>query len=1218
MSESLLAKGVAEIEVVNGIEFSVERDLNPYEKSVHSKFLQKFENSEKLEEKPQKNPLTSTPIEKSRRPNPDRTLSPVRPVPEPNIQEISNFRPTNTHNLSSEIVPERELPKGIFNPFDVNAAKWMDGSKVIRTNKPMPEDKFPPIIEKIQSNEKRKYIPILSVNIPCRKCISSDRLLHEVVSKYNDFDIYCFTELYIKDSTLQTPKGFKVLKHSISTHCAIVWFRERLDQKIKRVECEEKNFIKFTLKTGQAIEDSVEIWAGYRSPNYGPMFQALFCKKEKFEENFDKFLNLKKPALLIGDLNLKFTEKCSKFRQGERKFADKMKNSGFKDYIEGEATHKSTLNTATCTDVVLGSAEIDNVSIDINSPVSELDHFPITFEIRQFFNTKTYDYAIGRGKIYKEDEKGKETDQYKNLQKVGKYLVNDCEENYSRETAISTYKKILTAVDLIQPVKKSLIKTGKSRFGHSKEYYILKNQMDKIWRLKKKDCFKDAEYKALRTKCTALRKYEIKTRSEKDIGERVLKNRGNWAKLENLIPYEESIPAHICANKLALHFQTLSFNYCEQIMKNPIRNFESWIEKMKNRSNKFEFILPLEIGSKKKHLDIRYHLDSNSGSSHAVSIDGISREFLKMLPPEFAKFFDMMVTCSLATGEYMKDFRQMKGFAVFKKGKRDDVKNYRPILVCSQVAACCEKMAITQMQRWAESTKHYHKFQMGFREKFCIGSLVNRLKLDCMQRDKKLQQSVLINDLSNAFGSCDDMRITDELAEIFGVGPSRFWRSFVTQTWVQVEKNGTSSVKFATAPRGYPQGSVASPGSFLMLMRNLHQNKYGNETYSFADDTTHVGSGRNTQELEEKLQDWLNLFKNFCDRLNIKINASKSNLCHLKLGGPVIDKKEITIEVNEEKIEAITIFNLLGVLMNEKLNFKDHWQRISVRLKQKSGQIVRKNKNFSLNFSRDMISGYLHGTTGHCLDYLPLFDRNDSSKLNSKINSAVRSKFCTKKEKSDRVRMNKTKQYDLLGRADLISVDNQSRQARLLRLNKIARTGLPPEEFELLVECLETRRENRTNGGVPMLTSLPRHVKQFQQRITECQPYDAIRELNRLPFDVKKLFGTELFEPTIKKLFRSICQHSEKNEYFCQNCGVNTGTFRSPTVSTDNLRKMIIGGTQIKRWTKNRPLFKPDDIQPPKSDPNFLLRHLKTRSLLTTEKFLHFCREVNFWRTNAE
>ena len=327
---------------------------------------------------------------------------------------------------------------------------------------------------------------------------------------------------------------------------------------------------------------------------------------------------------------------------------------------------------------------------------------------------------------------------------------------------------------------------------------------------------------------------------------------------------------------------------------------------------------------------------------------------------------------------------------------------------------------------------------------------------------------------------------------------------------------------------------------------------------------------------------------------------------------------EIRVEVNGVIISAVKTFNLLGIEMNEKCTFEDHWLKCCKKIKQKSGKINRLGDRFSFEFSRNLISSYIHGTVGHSLDYIRLFNRCNSGRLNAKLNNAVRGRFSTRSERKNRVALRQLKQYALLARCDLVSLDNHSRISRLCRLNKIAKTGLPAEEFDLLMKCFEVRTESRSNKGVPLLTHRPQFIRAYQTRICETQPFDAIEELNRLPCFLKKHFGTPKFDNLIKKCLKSVCQHSERNVYYCDNCGTSTGTLRGPTIASDDLRKMLQGGAQLTSWTKQRQKMKPEEVNLPEVTPAEHKTRLVNESLFLGRKFLAKCRELCFWGDIAE
>ena len=287
-------------------------------------------------------------------------------------------------------------------------------------------------------------------------------------------------------------------------------------------------------------------------------------------------------------------------------------------------------------------------------------------------------------------------------------------------------------------------------------------------------------------------------------------------------------------------------------MNRPIKDYEKWVEETNEDRSIFDFELPLKLNSKVTHLDINYHLTQDRGSKFAVGRDGMSREFLRHLPVNLLQLVSIMVTVSLRTGSYIEEWRQMRSFAVHKKKCRKNVENYRPIHISNAVAGLVEKMAILQATKWCEESGFFDYEQWGFRSGRSIGAMVNHTKHKILESNPRNLLAYLLNDISNAFGSSDDGIIIKAFAAFFGLKPLRWWRSFLIQTEALFQCHGKNGTIFRTSPRGYPQGSNASPGSFLMLMRGLHKNFSGSgHLYTFADDTTFCTWGETKIEIQK-------------------------------------------------------------------------------------------------------------------------------------------------------------------------------------------------------------------------------------------------------------------------------------------------------------------------------------------------------------------------------
>ena len=491
---------------------------------------------------------------------------------------------------------------------------------------------------------------------------------------------------------------------------------------------------------------------------------------------------------------------------------------------------------------------------------------------------------------------------------------------------------------------------------------------------------------------------------------------------------------------------------------------------------------------------------------------------------------------------------------------------------------------------------------------------MNHTKHKILELGSENLLAYLLNDISNAFGSSDDGIIIKAFATFFGLKPIRWWRSFLIQTEALFQCHGKSGKIFKTSPRGYPQGSNASPGSFLMLMRGLHDSFKGSgHLYTFADDTTFCTWGETKLEIQKNLQDFLNFFEKFCEAINIKVNAAKTQLCPLQLDQR--NNSDLKVKLCNEKIQEVDKFNLLGLNINNKLNFKPHFKIIVDRLKKKTYQVIKNIDKCSYQFAKILIQAYMQSTASHGLAYLPKPDRATCTRINAQINKPIRNKFATSEERKDRKKCRKIKQWKILSRVGLSSFENTARVAKLTELNKIARTGLPVTDFSRLVKCFEDLGETRRNRGIPVLTSRPRVLNGLREKIHECQPYDAVKLLNQLPFRIKSLFGTKEFDHVVKDFFHTICQHTESSDYRCDNCGLKSVIFDGSQIKDIDCKQLYLNGLKHKRWTKTK-YGKLEKFFTENSENRIIQnnRHkLIQQSLKASHRFIYFVRCKNFW-----
>ena len=97
---------------------------------------------------------------------------------------------------------------------------------------------------------------------------------------------------------------------------------------------------------------------------------------------------------------------------------------------------------------------------------------------------------------------------------------------------------------------------------------------------------------------------------------------------------------------------------------------------------------------------IKKRLD-NLNVCKSVGPDGVHPRLLKELSNHLCKPLARLFNNSLAVGELPKEWKQRRISAIFKKGNRKNVGNYRPVSLTSIICKCMEQCVKDHVQRRA-------------------------------------------------------------------------------------------------------------------------------------------------------------------------------------------------------------------------------------------------------------------------------------------------------------------------------------------------------------------------------------------------------------------------------------------------------------------------------------------------------------------------------------
>ena len=221
--------------------------------------------------------------------------------------------------------------------------------------------------------------------------------------------------------------------------------------------------------------------------------------------------------------------------------------------------------------------------------------------------------------------------------------------------------------------------------------------------------------------------------------------------------------------------------------------------------------------------------------------------------------------------------------------------------------------------------------QYGFRNNHSVNHALLDVVTNCYDALHCSQhRALLFMDLRKAFDTVSHKILLHKLHHYGIRGPAyALIENYLTSRNQFVTFNNTSS---STKPIniGLPQGSILGPLLFLIYINNL-PNVINSTPRLFADDTCLILRQLSLLSLEKACLDELIQLKDWCDANKIQINLNKSCILHLP---PKQNTPPLTFQIpydNSFIVNSICC-KYLGILIDNKLNFKQHIQLVESKI----------------------------------------------------------------------------------------------------------------------------------------------------------------------------------------------------------------------------------------------------------------------------------------------
>ena len=356
--------------------------------------------------------------------------------------------------------------------------------------------------------------------------------------------------------------------------------------------------------------------------------------------------------------------------------------------------------------------------------------------------------------------------------------------------------------------------------------------------------------------------------------------------------------------------------------------------------------------------------------------DGIHSRVLKELHNELAEPLQIIFNKLMKEGRIPDVWKKAHVVPLFKKGKRSDPSNYRPVsltsLVCKIMEKIVKKALIAHLEKNNLLTDNQHGFRSG---RSCVTQLLEVLEEWTSEIDSGHCIDCVYLDYRKAFDTVSHKRLICKLQAYGITGHILDWiAAYLSGRSQRVIVNGKLSASCPVSS-GIPQGSVLGPVLFLCFINDLPE-EVTSEVKLFADDTKvyHVVDNQNDAE---SLQKDIHAVSAWAEKWKLQFNVSKCKVVHYGKQNLQYDYT-ISSSGDQSTIPVVDHERDLGVTFDSALTFSDHVADIAKRANIKLGILKRSFSSLNERGWLKLYKTIIRPTLEYCNSvWAPMFKKDE-------------------------------------------------------------------------------------------------------------------------------------------------------------------------------------------------------------------------------------------------
>jgi hypothetical protein len=311
----------------------------------------------------------------------------------------------------------------------------------------------------------------------------------------------------------------------------------------------------------------------------------------------------------------------------------------------------------------------------------------------------------------------------------------------------------------------------------------------------------------------------------------------------------------------------------------------------------------------------------------ATGTDQLPPKLINMAADILAPSLTGLINKAIMSSTFPADLKKAEVLPIYKKKDRLDKGNYRPVSILPCISKVFEGVIADQLTNFFNSV--FSPFLAAFRRGYSCNSVLLKLVEDWrLALDNHLHVGAVLMDLSKAFDCLPHNLLLAKL-KAYGLSESslNYLKSYLTGRKQRV-KISQSFSQWDNTLKGVPQGSILGPLLFNVFINDIFYALKECDLYNYADDNTlsyahkEISSVITTLESESEVAiDW------FSSNLMLA-NPDKFQAIIL---GPNSGNEPHTFNFGETQVQSEESVKLLGVDLDNKLNFHSHVSNLCLK-----------------------------------------------------------------------------------------------------------------------------------------------------------------------------------------------------------------------------------------------------------------------------------------------